>query len=98
PYRDVDICGLRAQCGDVRLLAGRAGERIPAEEPAGVLPGDLVDVGIVGARGVELGQHLLGRIGPEAVGMRVVALPRDDVDADLVAQLQRRLVGDVTGQ
>ena len=73
-------------------------ERVPAEEPAGVLPRDLVDVGIVGARGVQLGQHLLGRVRPEAVGVRVVALPRDDVDADLMAQLQRRLVGDIAGQ
>ena len=53
---------------------------------------------VVGARGVQLGQHLLGRVGPEAVGVRVVALPGDDVDADLVAQLQRRRVGDVAGQ
>lgn len=31
----------------------------------------------------QLGQHLFGRVGPEAVRVWVVALPRDDVDADL---------------
>ena len=74
------------------------GERIPVEEPAGVLPGDLVDVGVVGAGALEFGKNLFGCIGPEAIRVRVVALPGDDVDADLVAQLQGGLVGDVAGQ
>ena len=47
---------------------------------------------------IQLGEHLLGRVGPEAVGVRVVALPGDDVDPDVVAQLQRRRVGDVAGE
>src|SRR5258705_7566678 len=98
PDGHVDIGPLGPQRSDVRLLARCACERVPAKEPAGVLPGDLVDVGVVGAGRVQFGQNLLRRVGPEAVGVRVVALPRDDVDPDLVSQLQRGLVGDIAGQ
>src|SRR5258705_979247 len=98
PDGHVDIGPLGPQRSDVRLLARCACERVPAKEPAGVLPGDLVDVGVVGAGRVQFGQDLLRRIRPEAVGVRVVALPRDDVDPDLVSQLQRGLVGDIAGQ
>jgi len=47
-----------------------------------------VDVAVVGACRLEFGEDLLGRVGPETVGVRVVALPGDDVDTDLVAQPQ----------
>jgi hypothetical protein len=70
PDRDVDVGCLRPQRPDVRLLSRCAGERIPAEEIAGVLPRDLVHVAVVGAGGSQLGEDLLRRVGPEAVGMR----------------------------
>ena len=65
----------------------------------GVLPGDLVDL-VVGVHlGVlELLPRELRRLRPRGVGVGVVALPGDDVDADAVAQQQAGRVGDVAGQ
>src|SRR3546814_7608852 len=66
------------------LIAGRVLERVPVEEPAGVLEGDLVDL-LLGAAGVlELAPEQLRRLRPGGVGVRVVALPGDEVDPDLV--------------
>src|SRR3546814_17898377 len=48
---DVDIGGQRSQRTDAGLIAGRVLERVPVEEPAGVLEGDLVDLPL-GAAGV----------------------------------------------
>ena len=47
---------------------------------------------------LELPPGELGRLGPRRVGVGVVALPGDDVDADAVAQPQPGRVGDVAGQ
>src|SRR6202022_2609075 len=81
PDRHVDVGALGPQRTHVRAFLWSACERIPAEEPAGVLAGDLVDVTVVGAGRLEFGKDLLGCVGPETVGVRVVALPGDDVDA-----------------
>ena len=75
---------------DGGLVLGRVRERVPVEEPGCVLPGDLVDL-VVGAAGVlQLLPGELGRLRPRRVGVRVVALPGDVVDADAVAQQQTR--------
>ena len=96
--RGVDVGRERAERPDGRLVLRGVGERVPVEEPARVLPGDLVDL-LVGATGVlELAPGELGRLRPRRVGVRVVALPGDVVDADPVAELQARRVGDVAGQ
>ena len=63
-----------------------------AEEPGGVLVGELGHVG-VGEAGEALGQERLG-VGPRGVGVGVVALHHDVVDADAVAHLQRGRVVD----
>jgi hypothetical protein len=52
PDRDVDVGRPAAQRLYRRLSAGCPREGIPAEEPAGVLPGDLVDVGEYALHGV----------------------------------------------
>src|SRR5258705_2946146 len=59
PDRHVDVGPLGPQGTDVRLLTRCARERIPAEEPAGVLPGELVDVAFVCDGRGQLWQHLL---------------------------------------
>src|SRR3546814_7610087 len=80
------------------LSAGRVLERVPVEEPAGVLEGDLVDL-LLGAAGVlELAPEQLRRLRPGGVGVRVVALPGDEVDPDLVAELEARRIGDEARQ
>src|SRR3546814_1747770 len=80
------------------LIAGRVLERVPVEEPAGVLEGDLVDL-LLGAAGVlELAPEQLRRLRPGGVGVRVVALPGDEVDPDLVAELEARRMGVEAGQ
>src|SRR5690349_4523 len=48
PDGHVDVGALGAQRFYGRLLTRRARERVPAEEIAGVAPGDLVDVAVVG--------------------------------------------------
>ena len=50
------------------------------------------------ARVLELLPGELGRLRPRRVGVGVVALPGDDVDADAVAQQQAGRVGDVAGE
>ena len=47
---------------------------------------------------VSSGVHELRRIRKDRIGMRVVALPGDDVDADRVADAERRRVGHVAGE
>src|SRR4051812_26283427 len=86
--RDVDVGRERTQRADRRLLLGRVLERVPVEEPAGVLPGDLVDLVVAAAGVLELLPGELRRLRPCRVGVRVVALPRDDVDPDAVTQQQ----------
>src|SRR3546814_17883625 len=80
------------------LSAGRVLERVPVEEPAGVLEGDLVDL-LLGAAGVlELAPEQLRRLRPGGVGVRVVALPGDEVDLDPVAELEARRIDDEARQ
>ena len=96
---DVDVASARARSAPtVASSFGGVRERVPVEEPAGVLPGDLVDLLVGAARVLELLPGELGRLGPRRVGVRVVALPGDDVHADPVAQQQARRVGDVAGE
>src|SRR3546814_19464803 len=95
---DLDICGQRSRRTDAGLIAGRVLERVPVEEPAGVREGDLVDL-LLGAAGVlELAPEQLRRLRPGGVGVRVVALPGDEVDPDLVAELEARRIGDEARQ
>src|SRR5581483_9669359 len=94
--RGVDVGGEAAQRTDARLVLRGVRERVPVEEPARVLPGDLVDLGVAHTGLLELAHRELGRLRPRRVGVRVVALPRDDVEADLVAHLQSGWIRDVT--
>src|SRR5947199_2891397 len=76
------------------LLAWPEGVRVELVPAHGVLVAHLVDVAV---GHVVLGAHLgelLGRPGPGRVGVRVVHLPADVVDADLVAQLNADRIGD----
>src|SRR5581483_9470436 len=90
----VDVRRTRPQRADRRALLRCVRERVPAEELRGVRPRDLVDLVVGAARARELVRDELGRLGPRRVGVRVVALPRDHVEPDLVAQLEPRRVRD----
>ena len=62
------------------------------EQARRVLVGHLADV-VVGQPGEALPEELLG-VGPARVGVRVVDLHHDVVDADALASAQRRRVVD----
>ena len=64
----------------------RVRKRIPAVEPAGVLPRDFVDLVVAAARILEFPPGELGRLGPGRIRVGVVALPGDEVDSDAVAE------------
>ncbi len=68
-------------------------ESVPAER---VLVRDLVDF-IIG-NAVEDGTEFLGRVGPHRVGVGIVHLPCDVLDADLVSELDADRIGDEAGQ
>src|SRR4051795_12567507 len=73
---DVDVLGERPQRPDGRLILRRVLERVPVEEPARVLPGDLVDLVVAATRVLEFLPGELRRPRPRRVGVGVVALPR----------------------
>src|SRR5262245_30848652 len=80
----IDAGRAGAEAADRRVLARepRRGVRVVAEEAACVLPGDLVNLLVGQSRAGQLRMQQIGRVGPGAVGVRVVALPGDRVDAD----------------
>src|SRR5580700_9890309 len=95
----VDVAGHLTKGPDRGLLPRGVHERVRPVETARVLERDLVDLGLVGDPGLlELAPGELGRPRPRRVGMGVVALPRDVVDADPIAQQQARGVGEVAGE
>src|SRR6202020_2276901 len=94
----IHVLGQGPQGGHGRLVLRRVLERIPIKEPARVLPGDLLDVRVAACGVLELLPGEFGGLWPRRVGVWVVALPRNDVDADSVAKLQPGRVGDVAGQ
>ena len=82
----------------VAVLLRGVRERVEPEVPRGVLPRDLVDLVVGDAGAFHLAHHGLGRVGPDRIGVWVVALPGDDVDPDVVAHLERHGVAHVTGE
>ena len=93
--RHVVARGLGAQRADGALLLGAVRERVEAVPAHRVLVRDLVEVGVgdrVRARPSRSSSS--GAFGPRRVGVRVVLLPADVVDADLVAQREPDRVGD----
>ncbi len=74
-----------AQRADRAPVAGDVRERVVAEEPHRVLVRHRVDLGVGRARTGELAVQLLGGAGPARVGVRVVDLDGDAVDADVAA-------------
>src|SRR3954454_7456154 len=77
--RGVDVGRPGAERTHGGLLLRRVLERVPVEEAARVLPGDLVDLLVGAPRVLELLPGELGRLRPRRVGVGVVALPGDDV-------------------
>ena len=94
----IDVTRELPQSADRCLLLRGVRERVPVVEPAGILPGDLVDL-LIGAPGsAELRSRRTRATRPRGVGVGVVALPGDDVHADPVAQQEAGGIGDVAGQ
>ena len=80
----VDVGRLAAEGPDRAAIPGSSGERVEGEVPHGVEVGDLVDL-LDRQRG-ELRLVDLRRIRPRAVGVRIVGLPADVVDVEVVDQ------------
>ena len=55
-----------------------------------------MDLGVGAAGGLQLVEHDFGRVRPQPVRVRVVALPGDVVDTNTVAEQEPRRVGDET--
>ena len=73
-------------------------ERVEVVEATGVLPRDHLDLVVGNLDRLQRLPNVFGRVRPRAVGVRVVTLPGDVLDTDVVAQPEAGVVVDEAGE